>query len=244
MSFLDFLPTGQTRAVSPKTAGQVRSWNPLHVSGAVGALGRKQAQTMSPVQFSSVAQSCPTLCDPMDCSTPGFPVHHELPEFTQTHIVKSVMPSSHLILCRPLLLPPSVFPGGLRNFLCSPLSPLPSCRAGWGPRRGTWDVVALCRILPLPPHPWQFQSQWPGVYAASAYRSDTRADLTFSGATNESQTGECSGVTYLTGPSSCPHMTGSLISSSFRRNLRGAGWAETHQNRARGSRYHPGHRPR
>ena len=35
--------------------------------------------------FSSVAQSCPTLCDPMDCSTPGFPVHHQLPEFTQTH---------------------------------------------------------------------------------------------------------------------------------------------------------------
>ena len=38
------------------------------------------------VQFSSVAQSCPTLCDPMNCSTPGFPVHHQLPEFTQTHV--------------------------------------------------------------------------------------------------------------------------------------------------------------
>ena len=38
------------------------------------------------VQFSSVAQSCPTLCDPMDCSTPGLPVHHQLPEFTQTHV--------------------------------------------------------------------------------------------------------------------------------------------------------------
>ena len=37
-------------------------------------------------QFSSVAQSCPTLCDPMDCSMPGFPVHHGLPEFTQTHV--------------------------------------------------------------------------------------------------------------------------------------------------------------
>ena len=36
--------------------------------------------------FSSVAQSCPTLCDPMDCSTPGFPVHHQLPELTQTHV--------------------------------------------------------------------------------------------------------------------------------------------------------------
>ena len=37
------------------------------------------------VQFSSVAQLCPTVCDPMNCSTPGLPVHHELPEFTQTH---------------------------------------------------------------------------------------------------------------------------------------------------------------
>ena len=34
----------------------------------------------------SVAQSCPTLCDPVDCSTPGLPVHHQLPEFTQTHV--------------------------------------------------------------------------------------------------------------------------------------------------------------
>ena len=40
----------------------------------------------SSVQFSSVTQSCPTLCDPMNCSTPGLPVHHQLPEFTQTHI--------------------------------------------------------------------------------------------------------------------------------------------------------------
>ena len=41
---------------------------------------------ISSVQFSSVAQSCPTLCDPMNCSTPGFPVHHQLPEFFQNHI--------------------------------------------------------------------------------------------------------------------------------------------------------------
>ena len=64
------------------------------------------------VPFSSVTQSCPTLCDPMNRSTPGLPVYHQLPEFTQTHAIKSVMPSSHLILCRPLLLltpiPPSI----------------------------------------------------------------------------------------------------------------------------------------
>ena len=64
------------------------------------------------VQFSSVAQSCPTLCDPMNCSMPGLPVHHQLLEFTETHVHwwRSVMPSNHLILCHPLLLLPSVFP--------------------------------------------------------------------------------------------------------------------------------------
>ena len=51
------------------------------------------------------------LCDPMDCRTPGLPVHHQLLEFTQTHIsIESVMPSNHLILCCPLLLLPSIFP--------------------------------------------------------------------------------------------------------------------------------------
>ena len=61
-------------------------------------------------QFSSVAQPCPTLCDPMNCSTPGLPVHHQLLESTQTHVHESVMPSSHLILCRPLLLLPPIPP--------------------------------------------------------------------------------------------------------------------------------------
>ena len=43
-------------------------------------------RSLTSVQFSSVTQSCPTLCDSMNCSTPGLPVHHQLPEFTQTHI--------------------------------------------------------------------------------------------------------------------------------------------------------------
>ena len=60
------------------------------------------------VQFSSVTQSCLTLCDPMNCSTPGLPVHHHLPEFTQTHVFRVGDAISHLILCRPLfLLPPN-----------------------------------------------------------------------------------------------------------------------------------------
>ena len=63
------------------------------------------------IQFSSVAQSCPTLCDPINRSTPGLPVHHQLLEFTQTNSVHRVgMPSSHLILCHPLLFLPLVFP--------------------------------------------------------------------------------------------------------------------------------------
>ena len=67
-----------------------------------------------PIQFSSVTQSCLTLSDPMNCSTPGLPVHHQLPQFTQTHSIESVMPSSHLILCHPLLLPP--IPPSIRVF--------------------------------------------------------------------------------------------------------------------------------
>ena len=56
------------------------------------------------VQFSSVAQSCLTLCDPVDCSMPGFPVYHQLPELAQTHV--------HRVgdAIQPLLLLPSIFP--------------------------------------------------------------------------------------------------------------------------------------
>ena len=53
-----------------------------------GFLGMPGNGVLEPglLQFSSVAQSCPTLCDPMNRSTPGLPVHHQLPEFTQTHV--------------------------------------------------------------------------------------------------------------------------------------------------------------
>ena len=59
--------------------------------------------------FSSVTQSCPTLCNPMNCSTPGLPVHHQLPEFTQAHVhcVGDAIQPSHP---HPLLLLPSIFP--------------------------------------------------------------------------------------------------------------------------------------
>ena len=67
------------------------------------------------VQFSSVAQSCPTLCDPMNRSTPGLPVHHQLRSLLKLMSIQSVMPSSHLILCHPLLLLPPI-PPSIRVF--------------------------------------------------------------------------------------------------------------------------------
>ena len=62
------------------------------------------------VQFGSVAQSCPTLCDLMGGSTPGFPVHHQLLKLTQTHVHQVGDAINHLILCHPLILTPSIFP--------------------------------------------------------------------------------------------------------------------------------------
>ena len=63
--------------------------------------------------MSEVAQSCPTLCDPMDCSMPGFPVQHQIPELAQLTSIKSVRSSNHLILCRSFLLPSSIFPSSM-----------------------------------------------------------------------------------------------------------------------------------
>ena len=64
----------------------------------------------SQVQFSSVAQSCPTLCNPMNYSMPGFQSFTISWSLLKLMSIESVMPSNHLILCHPLLLPPSIFP--------------------------------------------------------------------------------------------------------------------------------------
>ena len=74
-------------------------------------MGRRVRGTCRPQvhHYCLVAKLCRT-CDPTDCSTPGFPVLHHLPELAETHPFKSVMPSNHLILRRSLLLLPSVFP--------------------------------------------------------------------------------------------------------------------------------------
>ena len=75
------------------------------------------------LEFSSVTQSCPTLCDPTDCSMPGFPVHHQLLELAQTHVHQVGDAIHHLILCHPLLLLPSIFPS-IRVFSNKSILPL------------------------------------------------------------------------------------------------------------------------
>ena len=75
-------------------------------------------------QFSSVAQLCPTLCDPMNCSTPGLSVHHQLPEFTQTHVYRvgdAIQPSHSLSSPSP---PPSPPPATLPASGSFPMSQL------------------------------------------------------------------------------------------------------------------------
>ena len=73
-------------------------------------------------QFSSVAQYCPTLCNPMNCSTPGLPVHHQLPEFTQTHVHRvgdAIQPSHPLSSpSSPALIPPSIRVFSNESVLC------------------------------------------------------------------------------------------------------------------------------
>ena len=71
---------------------------------------RKTTRPFSSVHFSSVTQSCPTLCDPMNRSTPGLPVHHQLLEFTQTHVHRvsdAIQPSHSLSSPSPLAPNPS-----------------------------------------------------------------------------------------------------------------------------------------
>ena len=65
---------------------------------------------ISSVQFSSFAQSCPSLCDPIDSSTPGFPVHHQPPEFTQTHVhrLSDAIQPSHPLASPVILEPPKI----------------------------------------------------------------------------------------------------------------------------------------
>ena len=87
-----FLLTYQSRSVS------CGGWS-FSLKSNMKIVSRITCQLSVLVQFSSVTQSCPTLCSPMDCSTPGLSAHHQLPEFTQTHthwVGNAIQPSHPL----------------------------------------------------------------------------------------------------------------------------------------------------
>ena len=96
-------------------------------------------QGSSSIQFSSLAQSCLTLCDPMDYSPPGLPVHHQLPSLLKLMSIELVMPSNHLILCHPLL-------PLLQSFPASGSFPMSQLFASGGQSIG---VSALASVLPM-----------------------------------------------------------------------------------------------
>ena len=115
------LSSGSMRALLPCTACEILvPWRGIELTSPAFHKGSPLVVWLGRyLQFSLVAQSCPTFCDPVDCSTPSLPVHHQLPAFTRIHvhwvggfmsIELVVVPSNHLILCCPLLLPPSIFP--------------------------------------------------------------------------------------------------------------------------------------
>ena len=112
---------------------------------------KRYSTSFNSVQFSSVAQSCPTLCDPMNCSTPGLPVHHQLPEFTQTHVhwVGDAIQPSHP-LSSPS--PPAPNPSRHQSF---PMSQL----FAWGGQ--STGVSASASFLPKKSQGWS-PSEWTG----------------------------------------------------------------------------------
>ena len=102
--------------------------------------------TFSSVQFSSVVQSCPTLCDPMNCSTPGLPVDHHLPEFTQTHV--------HWLRdgCHPAISSSVVLFSSCPQSL-SALGSFPMCQLfSWGGQ--SIGVSASASVLPMNTQDW------------------------------------------------------------------------------------------
>ena len=105
---------GALRAGAALTSHQDQLWWCNDVDRVTWCWGLTSSVCKCLVQFSSVAQSCPTLCDPMNRSTPGLPVHHQLPEFTQTHIHRvsdAIQPSHPLSSPSPLASNPSQHQG-------------------------------------------------------------------------------------------------------------------------------------
>ena len=104
---MDCSPSGSS--VQEILQERILEWVAMPSSRASSPL-RAQMPVFMPLVLFQFSQWCPTLCDPMDCSTPGLPVHHQLPEFTQTHVhsVRHAIQPSHPR--QPLPLPPSIFP--------------------------------------------------------------------------------------------------------------------------------------
>ena len=116
-----------------------------------GSLVVKSLLCNAGVQFSSVAQSCPTLCDPMNRSTPDLPVHHQLPEFTQTHVhrVSDAIQPSHP-LSSPF--PPAPNPSQHQSLFLSQIF-------AWGGQ--SIGVSALVSFLPMNTQDWS-PLEWTG----------------------------------------------------------------------------------
>ena len=109
-------------------------------------------------QFSSVTQSCPTLCNPIDCSMPALPLNTNSQSLPKLMSIESVMPSNHLILCHPRLFLPSIFPSiSLFKWVSSlhqvakvlwvsaSTSVLPMNTQGWSPLGWT---LTRCQMMP------------------------------------------------------------------------------------------------
>ena len=94
----------------PVNVGKVFPWVLWAILANDGAWGGVIRARSLCLVCCSVNQSCPTLCDPVDCNTPGFPVLHCLRSLFKLMSIELVMPSNHLILCCPLLLLPLIFP--------------------------------------------------------------------------------------------------------------------------------------
>ena len=107
-------------------------------------------------------EAYPTVCDPMDCSTPGFPVLHYLPEFAQYMSIELVMPSNHLVLCGPLLL--------LQSFPAS--GSFPTCQLFTS---GGQTIEASASVLPM-----NVQGSFPLGLTGLIYLSDCYAQALYS----------------------------------------------------------------
>ena len=111
----------------------------------------KERKCQRMFSFSSITQSCPTLCDPMDCSMPGLPVHHQLLGLLKLMSTESVMPSNHLIFCHPHSSCLQSFPTS-GSFQMS--QNFASCDQSTG-------VSASATVLPRKSHHW-FPLGWTG----------------------------------------------------------------------------------